>query len=199
MDKEFSNLSSFGNYKAASSPKKKAFVYVILFALIIGIAILAGNYFLSGKSQSPATPTPTPTEAPTPTPTPEATVSATPTPKASPTPSSKVTPTGKVTPTPTTGATTGKSLQVQVLNGSGTPGEAGKAATLLKNAGYSITSTGNADTFDYTNTIIQIKKSKNQYAAQLKKDLSSQYTVDPTVQTLAETSSSDAIVILGSK
>lgn len=189
MDKEFSNLSTFGaSNKPKSSPKKRAFIYVILFALIIGLAILVGNYFLSGKLTTTAKPTPTPLPSPTatPTPTPVATISAT--------PSAKVTPTSKVTP-----STTAKSLEVKVLNGSGTPGEAGKAASLLKAAGYTITSTGNADTFDYQQTVIQIKKSKNTYASQLKKDLSASYSVDPTVQTLAESSSSDAIVIVGTK
>lgn len=194
MDKEFSNLSTFGaTNKPKSSPKKRAFIYVILFALIIGLAILVGNYFLSGKLISNAKPTPTPLPSPTvaPTPTSVASVSATPEPtgKVTPTPSSKVTPTNG----------TSKSLQVEVLNGSGTPGEAGKAASILKSAGYTITSTGNADTFDYQQTVIQIKKSKNALAAQLKKDLSTAYSVDPTVQTLAESSSADAIVIVGTK
>lgn len=189
MDKEFTNLSSFGSPQKSSSPKKKAFIYVVLFAVIIGAAIFAGNYFLSGKSSS-AKPMPTVAQAPTatPTPTPSATISATPTKEITPTPSSKVTPTAAA-----------KTLQVEVLNGSGTPGLAGKVASLLRSDGYGITSTGNADTFDYTDTVIQIKKSKQQSVAQLKKDLSASYTVDPTVQTLAETATPDAIVIVGTK
>ncbi len=189
MDNQFSNLSNFNSSpRQASSPKRKAFIYVILFILIIGAAIFAGNYFLSQK----ATPIPTPT--PTPTPTIEAT--PTPTPELSATPSGKVTPTpsGKVTPTTTT-----KSLEIEVLNGSGVSGQAGKVATLLKNAGYTVTSTGNAETFDYTQTVIQIKKSKNQFASQLKADLSADYSVDPKIQTLAETADSDAIVIVGTE
>ncbi|CAN5165392.1 hypothetical protein BH09PAT1_BH09PAT1_8660 [soil metagenome] len=197
MDNAFSSLSTFGSSKKASSPKKKAFMYVILFVLIIGAAIFVGNYFLSGKSVGPK-PTPQVTQAPTatPTPTPVASVSATPTSKTTPTPSGKVTPT-KSALTPTPSATT--SLQIEVLNGSGISGMAGKVATLLKSDGYGISSTGNAATFDYPQTVIQIKKSKAQAAAQLKKDLSVQYTVDPTVQTLAETATPDAIVIVGAK
>jgi hypothetical protein len=191
MDNEFSNLSNFNSSpKKAQSPKRKAFIYVILFVLIIGVAIFAGNYFLSkhtAKIESTPTPTPTPTVEVTPTPT--ASPSASPTGKVTPTPTGKVTPTG----------TTSKSLEIEVLNGSGTPGEAGKAASVLKAAGYTITSTGNADTFDYPQTVIQIKKSKQQLATQLKNDLSSSYTVDPKIQTLAETSDSDAIVIVGAK
>lgn len=192
MDKEFSNLSSFGSAKPSSSPKKKAFIYVILFAVIIGAAIFAGNYFLSGKATK-AVPTPTVTMTPTdtPIPTPTASLSATPTPSSKTTP----TPTDKVSPT----TSSSKTLQIEVLNGSGTPGLAGKVASFLRSNGYGITSTGNADTFDYTKTTIQIKKSKNQFSAQLRKDLSASYTVDPTIQTLAESATPDAIVIVGAE
>jgi hypothetical protein len=189
MDNQFSNLSNFNSSpRRASSPKRKAFIYVILFILIIGAAIFAGNYFLSQKTTSETSPTPTPTPTLEATPTPTVEPSATPSGKVTPTP------TGKITPTSST-----KSLEIEVLNGSGTSGQAGKVATLLKNAGYTVTSTGNADTFDYTQTVIQIKKSKNQFASQLKTDLSADYSVDPKIQTLAETADSDAIVIVGTE
>jgi len=189
MDNQFSNLSNFNSPpRKTSSPKRKAFLYVILFLLIIGAAIFAGNYFLSQKTTPEPTPTPTPTIEVTPTPTPTVEPSATPSGKVTPTPSGKVTPT-----------TASKSLEIEVLNGSGISGQAGKVATLLKNAGYTVTSTGNADTFDYTQTVIQIKKSKNQLATKLKTDLSAEYSVDPKIQTLAETADSDAIVIVGTE
>lgn len=189
MDNQFSNLSNFNSPpKRAHSPKRKAFIYVILFILIIGAAIFAGNYFLSQKTIPEATPSPTPTPTVEVTPTPTAEPSATPSGKLTPTPSGKVTPTS-----------TSKSLDIEVLNGSGVSGQAGKVATLLKNAGYTVTSTGNAETFDYTKTVIQIKKSKNQLATQLKTDLAKEYSVDPKIQTLAETADSDAIVIVGTE
>ena len=193
MENQFTNLSS---YNKPRSPKIKAFIYVVAFALLIGGAIFFGNYFLSThqSSKKPLAPTSSPA-TPTPTQTPVASPSATPTPLKS-----------KVTPTPTlkpgltaTAAPVSKSLQIEVLNGSGTSGQAGKVASLLRGDGYGITSTGNAATFDYPQTVIQIKKSKSTLAAQLKKDLSVSYTVDPTIQTLAESATPDAIVIVGAK
>lgn len=197
MDKQFSNFSTYT--KTPASAKKRAFVYVIVFVVLVGLAIIAGNYFLTGKKTKlivPPTPTPT-TAIPTATPTASPSGKPTPTPTLKP----KASPTAKVTvtPLPTTTTSTSKPLAVQVLNGSGTKGEAGKVASLLKAAGYSITSTGNADTFDYQKTVIQIKKSKTSFATQLKKDLSTAYTVDPIVQTLAESAESDAIVIVGAQ
>jgi outer membrane biosynthesis protein TonB len=44
---------------------------------------------------------------------------------------------------------------VGIFNGSGIAGEAGKAKTLLETAGFSVISTGNAATYDYTKTIIK--------------------------------------------
>ena len=195
MDKQFSNFSSYT--KPPASAKKRAFIYVLLFVVLIGLAIVAGNYFLSSKkAKSKVEPTPTPTP---PIVIPTATPTASPSGKSTPTPTVKVSPTAKVSPTVSPTTAVSKTLTIQVLNGSGTKGEAGKVASLLKAAGYSISSTGNADTFDYQKTVIQIKKSKLSYATQLKKDLSASYTVDPTVQTLAESSEADAIVIVGAE
>lgn len=187
MDNRFSNLSNFNSSpKQPASAKKKAFIYVVLFILIIGIAIFTGNYFLTQKVSPEATPSPTPTPI----------VEATPTPTVEPTAS----PSGIVAPTPTGKAAptqVGKSLNIEVLNGSGVAGQAGKVAALLKSNGYSVGSTGNADTFDYTKTVIKIKKSKVQFASQLKADLSTDYSIDPKIQTLEETADTDAIVIVG--
>lgn len=189
MDSQFTNFTPL---PTQSSNKMRAFIYVGLFILLIALAIFLGNRFLTASQKQ--TPKPAPTSAPaTPTPTVAATPSATLTPKTSPTP------TGKLTPTPTGKAATSTSLTIEVLNGSGVKGAAGDAAALLQKAGYTVSSTGNADTFDYTKTTIKIKKSKASLGAQLKKDLSASYTVDPTLQTLAETSSFDAIVIVGSQ
>lgn len=195
MEKEYSNLAAYSK-SSGSSPKTKAFLYVVLFIVLIGGAILSGNYFLSTKTKpTPATVAGKPTATPSPTATPVVSASA------------SLTPTGKVTATPTTATKTTPSptpsttakLRIEVLNGSGTQGEASKMASFLKSKGYSITATGNADAFDYTKTVIQLKKSKNQYAAQLKKDLLTAYPVDPTIQTLAESSIADAIVIVGAE
>ena len=46
-------------------------------------------------------------------------------------------------------------VRVQVLNGSGTPGLAAKAAAALTSAGYTVLGTGNADTRSYTQTQVR--------------------------------------------
>lgn len=197
MDTEFSNLRSYSK-PPRSSQKTKAFLYVTLFIILIGSAIIAGNYFLSDhqekKNEQLATPTPLPRQED------DSSLDKTPaiTTSITPVPSQEMTLTpsvqSKATTTPTKAVV---KLRIEVLNGSGVQGEAAKMASFLKGLGYSITSTGNADTFDYTQTVIQIKKSKTEFASQLKKDLSSSYTVHPTIQTLAESEQADAIVIVG--
>ena len=205
MDTQFSNFTQYP--KTASSPKKRAFIYLGIFVVLIAGAILLGNYLLSSgnKDENKLVATPTP-QVITPTPiqsgpTVEPSRAVTPKITIAPTKATKITPiptvSSKVTPSPV--VTTTKSLQIEVLNGSGISGEAVRAASLLKAAGYSITGTGNADAFTYQETVIQIKKSKASFGSQLKKDLTGTYTVDPVIQTLAETSTSDAIVILGAK
>lgn len=195
---EDNQISQFAPYtKKSSSPKMRAFVYVIIFALLIAGAMIIGNVFLSqrsNESNEETTQTQNPTSTPTPTPdqvTPTPDKKVTPTVKASPSP------TGKVSTTPTQAAK--KGISIRVLNGSGVQGAAGDGASLLLAAGYNVTGTGNADNFDYTNTVIQIKKSKQAEATSIRKALSSQYTVATTVETLAETANVDAIVIVGTK
>ncbi|MBI5045284.1 MAG: LytR C-terminal domain-containing protein [Candidatus Levybacteria bacterium] len=198
MADEFPNLSSYTN-REPSSPKKKAFLYVSIFVLLIGGAIFFGNYFLSPQrsKQASAAPTSVPTVTPTPTSVAK-TVTPSMTPKA--TQASTPSPTGKKTTlSPTQEPTSTAKLRIEVLNGSGKSGAASVMASFLKEKGYLITSAGNADTFDYQQTEIQIKKSKSSNLSQLKKDLSSTYEVASTVETLAESSSADAIVIVGAE
>src|SRR3990167_9003906 len=91
----------------------------------------------------------------------------------------------EITPTPT-----------EFQNGSGEAGVAGKAAGILKDLGY-LASTGNADNFNYSNVTIQVKSTKSDYLALLKKDLSASYTIGSSSSDLSATSSADALVIIG--
>lgn len=172
----------------------KAFVYVAIFVVLIAGTMIVGNVFLKGKSDGTDTfQTPTPTQAAEVTPTPiPGEISLTP--STTGTPSSTR---GTVTPTPTQAAK--KNITVRVLNGSGESGAAGDGADVVLAAGYIVSGTGNADTFDYDETVIQIKKSKQTEAANLRKALAASYTVATTVETLAETATVDAIVIVGSE
>jgi hypothetical protein len=49
-------------------------------------------------------------------------------------------------------------LSVQILNGSGTAGEASRVRDLLEEAGFETFSLGNADSYDYTDTEVQVKE-----------------------------------------
>jgi len=84
------------------------------------------------------------------------------------------------------------------LNGSGISGEAGKAKTLLTTAGFSIGSTGNAATYDYTKTIIKAKSNVDPaFVSALSSSLNKTYVTD-TPQTLSDSSNDDVQVIIGS-
>lgn len=108
------------------------------------------------------------------------------------------TPAPTTTPQATSGATLNRSdLSVRVENGSGGSGVASKGSAFLKNLGYSIASSGNADNFNYKGVTIKIKKDKSSYLEQLKKDLSGSYTIDSATSDLPSSSAYDALVIIG--
>jgi len=196
MDEQFTAFSP--NKQNTSNKKMRAFLYVGVFILIIAGAIFLGNQLLSSSNEPEVTPTPTMEATPTeePTPTEEASKSAEK--ETTPTPTAKAKTTPAVSPTTGTATTpVAGSLTIKVLNGSGEKGVAGTVATLLKDNGYTVSSTGNADNFDYADTVIQIKKSKQAGLAKLKSALSADYTVSASTVTLAETEDVDAIVIVG--
>ena len=114
--------------------------------------------------------------------------------KSSPTPTITIAP--KESPTPTA-VEKKENLKISVQNGSGESGVAAKAAGILKDAGYVISSTGNADNYDYQGVTIQIKSSKKSFLNGLKQALSSDYSVSSTSTDLSEDESFDALVIIG--
>lgn len=198
--------------ETVKSPRKKRFgivVYILLFfiltAVVIGVGIrltsLLGNKEEEDSDITIVTISPTETLFPTDTPAPLPTETAKPTIK----PTSAPTPTKSApTPTKTSGNdnTTGldrSDLSIAIFNGSGETGAASKMSTFLKDLGYTIASTGNADNFDYQKVTIRIKSGKSDYLALLKKDLEASYTVGLTSEDLTATSSADANVIVGSQ
>jgi hypothetical protein len=173
-------------------PVNKRFVYLILTILVLLVAFFSYRIFgTKGKgaiTQNPAvsTPSPTeslPTETPTPTSAPNITITPTPVPTLNPV-------------DPTTGLDRSQ-LSVTVENGSGEAGVAGKAADILKHLGYNVTGTGNADNFDYTNAVIQVKSGSNDYLSLLQTDLGLSYTIGSTSADLPDSFSSNALVIIG--
>lgn len=189
--------SAFPTPAINKTPKKsKRFLLLVLAIVIILIIIFAGNKFLGSKNKkenSKITPTPTefqiPTDTPEPSPSGEPT--STPKPTASPTPKSASNPIDKAT-----GLDRSK-LSVEVQNGSGEAGVAGKGSGILKDLGYNVTSTGNADNFDYSNVTVKVKSAKSDYLTLLKKDLSASYTIGSSSSDLSASSSADALVIIG--
>src|SRR3989338_8184393 len=141
--------SAFPTPAITKPPKnRKRFVYLLVTIVIIIIIFFAGSSFLGSKNNKESSEiTPTPTEFQIPTDTPEKpTLTSKPT--SSPTPKPTSNPVDK-----TSGLDRSK-LSVEVQNGSGQAGVAGKASGILKDLGYNITSTGNADNFDYSNVTI---------------------------------------------
>lgn len=144
----------------------------LLLALLAIILIVVLGFLLKGKlfKSSTATPTPSPVSQESPTPQESA------------------------TPSPSLDRS---KLSVQIENGSGTSGVAGTASSFLKNLGYNVVSTGNADNFNFTGVTIQVKSSKSDFLTILKNDLKANYTISSATSDLSATSSADALVIIG--
>jgi len=187
----------------ATAPKKKInkrFIYLLaVFAFIIvaivGYKLIGGFSSPTTLPQEPGQATPTLGEAPTDTPTP--TIEETPT--TAPTGAPTDTPTPKVTQAVVdkTSGLDRSDLTITVENGSGEAGVAGTAKDFLTNLGYVVSSTANADNYDYVNVTIRIKKTSQEFLSLLKKDLNTKYTVGDTATDLEDSNSSDALVIIG--
>jgi len=107
-------------------------------------------------------------------------------------------PTPIVSPVPTK-AVDLKKYEIEILNGSEAAGEASRQKTILETAGFTISSIGNADNSDYTDTIVKAKAEVDKnFLAKLKSDLENTFTVGET-QILSEDSSVPVVVILGTK
>lgn len=175
------------------SPKKSKKILRIFIIIIILLALGVAVFSFLGNPFAGPTPTPTPTQTPTKTPSPTASPSATPAATGKKTPTTAPT----TAPKPTTSSGLDRSaISIEVQNGSGVAGVGAKAADFLKGLGYTISSTGNADNFDYQGVTISVKPTFSKYLTQLKADLSGEYTVGATSSNLA-TGSADAVVIIG--
>lgn len=104
------------------------------------------------------------------------------------------------TPSPTPESTLDKAeITIRVLNGSGVAGRAGEAAGVLEDAGYIDVDTGNADSFDYEETVIQIKTDKDEYIDLIVEDLEGSYTIQENTEELDEDSDFDVVIIVGTE
>lgn len=88
---------------------------------------------------------------------------------------------------------------VRILNGSGVAGEAGRAESLLQKEGFVVSDTGNAEKYDYEETVIQVRKGiKKAFIDKLIKVLEQSYVVASAPASL-EGQEGDVVVIVGSK
>ena len=171
----------------------------LIITIVLLLAVLLGGAYVFFQAQKKTNTVESPLPSPAPTTekavTPSPTEEVTPTGSVSTTPA-KVTP-GKATPTtkPAAGTVDRSEVSISVLNGSGTAGAASKTSNYLKGLGYTISGTGNADTFDYEDITIAVKKGNTALLNQLKKDLASEGTVGSA--TTDYTGTADAQVIIG--
>jgi hypothetical protein len=180
-------LEAIPTFTPGRRQTNKRSAYLILVIVII-ILLFLGYWAVSSHKSSAPKPTPTPVIA---------TPTVTPTPTPSPSGPPTVTPTPTVNPVDKDSGLDRSQLTVTVQNGSGTAGVAAKAVTVLKNLGYDVVGSGNADNFNYTNVTIQVKAGKSDFLALLKKDLGFSYTIGAATSDLPDSFSSDALVIIG--
>ncbi len=103
------------------------------------------------------------------------------------------------TNTPTPKEAKKDAYSIEILNGSGIEGEAGRAQELLEDAQYDVKSTGNADNYDYGETVIRAGRTVDeQWLEELRKELGKKYSVQSETETLnASDSDADVVVIVG--
>lgn len=90
-------------------------------------------------------------------------------------------------------------LKVNILNGSGIAGEAGRAKDLLSNLEFSSVETGNASSYDFTDTIISLKENvDSRVYEELEKAFSDNYSVTKNETPVDENSDFDIIITVGS-
>ncbi|MEO6508784.1 MAG: LytR C-terminal domain-containing protein [Patescibacteria group bacterium] len=89
-----------------------------------------------------------------------------------------------------------KDINVKILNGTGTAGQAAEVKDILLKLGYVDILTGNADNFDYKTSEIQVKKGEDALSNLMKTDLKS-HTTSPKISTLDEDSAADVVIIFG--
>src|SRR4030065_6477 len=89
-----------------------------------------------------------------------------------------------------------KKYSVQILNGSGIAGEAGRVEKLLNTAGFTNTKTGNAQSYDFQETEVAVKKGDPDILFNNVEKALSSYKITK-IDPLNESSSFDIIITVG--
>jgi len=156
---------------------KLILIITILTALVVGFVAGGVYVYFTGVKQAQdqpqveATSTPEPTVTPTPSPTPEAMEED----------------------------VDLSVYELSILNGSGKIGEAGKARDVVEGAGFTVSKTGNAASFDFDSTIIEHKADvPKSVVSKLKTALEASYTVEVGDE-LTDSSEYDIVITVGAK
>lgn len=189
-ENQFQEIPNTFNHKTRRPLPKKTVVLIIFIVLVI-LSVIFVKVTSKQKTQS--------TETISTSSSPVASSVSSASPEASSSPSESPSPTPKPSVNPVDKATglDRSKLNVVVQNGSGETGVATKGSDYLKGLGYNVSSTGNADNYNYTNVSIQVKSDKSDYLSLLKKDLGFNYTIGSTSADLSTSLSEDALVIIG--
>lgn len=91
-------------------------------------------------------------------------------------------------------------LTLQILNGSGIPGEAGAVKDLITDFEFDNIVTGNASSYDYEKTVISFKEDvPKQVYTDIAEAISDTYEVEEESETLEDSSDYDVIITVGAK
>lgn len=119
---------------------------------------------------------------------------------ATPSPIATVTPEVQVTVTPSPKSSFDRSaVKLQVLNGSGVSGLAGKAKIYLEGLGYKDVVAGNASASNLVETTVSVKDIQKELLESVVTDLSKNYKVAEKTEILSASSKYDFVITLGSK
>jgi len=88
-------------------------------------------------------------------------------------------------------------IQIEVLNGGGVKGAAGKMKTFLEDKGYQVKSTGNTEEYTFENTEISVKKSQEEILTLLRNDLANTYKIGSADTNLPDSSEFDVVITVG--
>ncbi len=108
-------------------------------------------------------------------------------------------PTAVATPTatPTPVAMDKDALKVQVLNGGGKTGAAGKMKELLTTKGYKVANTGNTEEYTFEKSEVHVKPALSANLTEITDDLKEDYTVGESAADLPADSTYDVQIIVG--
>ncbi len=168
---EPASVSSINSSPSLSKNRKPPVLPILIFLILIST-----SFFIYQKvsSKTPTTPVDL-TNLPT----------TTPAPSATPTPS----------PEPQVDQ---YSLNIEIQNGVGTPGLAGKLITTLKELGYQSLEASNADSYNYDTSVLKVKKDYQSIADDLLLDFQESYPQTTlSKDSLKSTSDFDLVFIIG--